>query len=319
MSDRPIVVVSSSSDEGAPEQPPVPLWHLPEMVPPQAQDLILRPCEYHMPMYIPANSCVWIVVDINNAQLSRFMDRDATYRLAYERMGVRIFHRPHLIMENLWGTRIMVCLDNSSTALAHQAILSLRDLGAVLHEVRLDFVASNLNDRPQAERLRIIRHHCSAQGLGSEETSLMMRFADTAEGIQSFGGQDVVRPNVPMDQQQVVPATRPNVAIAGQQPVPGTSQGTVLRGTRAEGYRPPPQDPALLEVGPIEPPTQQEIAASEDYLQRTYGEIYFDSDDTIPPISSEPSPPLTTVETTTSDDPTEIPQPKPYKREPKAE
>ena len=319
MSDRPIVVVSSSSDEGAPEQPPVPLWHLPEMVPPQAQDLILRPCEYHMPMYIPANSSVWIVVDINNAQLSRFMDRDGTYRLAYERMGVRIFHRPHLIMENLWGTRIMVCLDNSSTALAHQAILSLRDLGAVLHEVRLDFVASNLNDRPQAERLRIIRHHCSAQGLGSEETSLMMRFADTAEGIQSFGGQDVVRPNVPMDQQQVVPATRPNVAIAGQQPVPGTSQGTVLRGTRAQGYRAPPQDPALLEVGPIEPPTQEEIAASEDYLQRTYGEIYFDSDDTIPPISSEPSPPLTTVETTTSDDPTEIPQPKPYKREPKAE
>ena len=319
MTDRDIVVVSSSSDEGAREQPPVPLWHQPEMVPPQAQDLILRPCEYHMPMYIPANSCVWIVVDINNAQLSRFMDRDATYRLAYERMGVRIFHRPHLIMENLWGTRIMVCLDNSSTALAHQAILSLRDLGAVLHEVRLDFVASNLNDRPQAERLRIIRHHCSAQGLGSEETSLMMRFADTAEGIQSFGGQDVVRPNVPMGQQQVVPATGPNVAIAGQQPVPGTSQGTVLRGTRAEGYRAPPQDPALLEVGPIEPPTQQEIAASEDYLQRTYGEIYFDSDDTIPPISSEPSPPLTTVETTTSDEPTEIPQPKPYKREPKAE
>ena len=319
MTDRDIVVVSSSSDEGAREQPPVPLWHQPEMVPPQAQDLILRPCEYHMPMYIPANSCVWIVVDINNAQLSRFMDRDATYRLAYERMGVRIFHRPHLIMENLWGTRIMVCLDNSSTALAHQAILSLRDLGAVLHEVRLDFVASNLNDRPQAERLRIIRHHCSAQGLGSEETSLMMRFADTAEGIQSFGGQDVVRPNVPMGQQQVVPATRPNVAIAGQQPVPGTSQGTVLRGTRAQGYRAPPQDPALLEVGPIEPPTQEEIAASEDYLQRTYGEIYFDSDDTIPPISSEPSPPLTTVETTTSDEPTEIPQPKPYKREPKAE
>ena len=160
----------------------------------------------------------------------------------------------------------------------------------------------------------------------------MMRFADTAEGIQSFGGQDVVRPNVPMGQQPVVPATGPNVAIAGQQPVvPGTvpnvaSGGqqpvvpaTVLRGTRAEGYRPPPQDPALLEVGPIEPPTQQEIAASEDYLQRTYGEIYFDSDDTIPPISSEPSPPLTTVETTTSDEPTEIPQPKPYKREPKAE
>ena len=319
MSDRHIIVVSSSSDEGPREQPPVPLWHQPEMVPPQAQDLILRPCEYHMPMYIPANSCVWIVVDINNAQLSRFMDRDATYRLAYERMGVRIFHRPHLIMENLWGTRIMVCLDNSSTALAHQAILSLRDLGAVLHEVRLDFVASNLNDRPQAERLRIIRHHCSAQGLGSEETSLMMRFADTAEGIQSFGGQDVVRPNVPMGQQQVVPATGPNVAIAGQQPVPGTSQGTVLRGTRAQGYRAPPQDPALLEVGPIEPPTQEEIAASEDYLQRTYGEIYFDSDDTIPPISSEPSPPLTTVETTTSDEPTEIPQPKPYKREPKAE
>ena len=319
MTDRDIVVVSSSSDEGAPEQPPVPLWHQPEMVPPQAQDLILRPCEYHMPMYIPANSCVWIVVDINNAQLSRFMDRDATYRLAYERMGVRIFHRPHLIMENLWGTRIMVCLDNSSTALAHQAILSLRDLGAVLHEVRLDFVASNLNDRPQAERLRIIRHHCSAQGLGSEETSLMMRFADTAEGIQSFGGQDVVRPNVPMGQQQVVPATGPNVAIAGQQPVPGTSQGTVLRGTRAEGYRPPPQDPALLEVGPIEPPTQQEINASEEYLQRTYGEIYLSSEDTIPPISSEPSPPLTTVETTTSDDPSETPQPKPYKREPKSE
>merc|ERR1712055_888868 len=107
-----------------------------------------------------------------------------------------------------------------------------------------------------AERLRIIRHHCSAQGLGSEETSLMMRFADTAEGIESFGGQDIVRPNVPMGQQPVVPATGPNVAIAGQQPVvPGTvpnvaSGGqqpvvpaTVLRGTRAEGYRPPPQDP----------------------------------------------------------------------------
>ena len=124
-------------------------------------------------MFVPANSSVWIVVEINNAQLSRFLDRDGTYRLAYERMGVRIFHRPHLIMVNLWGTAVMVCLDNTSVALAHQAIASLRDLGAVLHEVRLDFVASNLNDTPQAERLRIIRHHCTAQGLGSEETALM--------------------------------------------------------------------------------------------------------------------------------------------------
>ena len=308
MDDRDVVILTSSSDEDPQEQPVMPQQQGRDITPPQPQDLVLRPNQYQMPMYIPTNSSVWIVVEINNTQLAAFLEQDDTYRLAYQRMGVRIFHQPHHIMADLWGTAVMVCLDNTPVALAHQAIEGLRDLRAVLHEVRLDFVASNLSDHPQAERLRLIRHHCNAQGIGSEETALMMKFADTPAGIQSLGAQDIIRPNIPVNDN---PGQQPVV------PVPAT----ILRGTMVEGYRPPPQDPAQLEVGPqVPPPTQEEIDASEDYLQRTYGDVYLSSEDTMPPRSSEPSPQLTTVETTTSDDPSEPPRsPRPYKPEPRSE
>ena len=308
MDDRDVVILTSSSDEDPQEQPVMPQQQGRDITPPQPQDLVLRPNQYQMPMYIPTNSSVWIVVDINNTQLAAFLEQDDTYRLAYQRMGVRIFHQPHRIMADLWGTAVMVCLDNTPVALAHQAIEGLRDLRAVLHEVRLDFVASNLSDQPQAERLRLIRHHCQAQGLGSEETALMMKFADTPAGIQSLGAQDIIRPNIQVNDN---PGQQPVV------PVPATT----LRGTRAEGYCPPPQDPALLEVGPQQPPQiQAEIDASEDYLHRTYGDIYLSSDDTMPPRSEEPSPQLTMVETTTSDDQEDTPRsPKPYKPEPRSE
>ena len=308
MDDRDVVILTSSSDEDPQEQPVMPQQQGRDITPPQPQDLVLRPNQYQMPMYIPTNSSVWIVVEINNTQLAAFLDQDGTYRLSYQRMGVRIFHQQHRIMADLWGTAVMVCLDNTPVALAHQAIEGLRDLRAVLHEVRLDFVASNLSDKPQAERLRLIRHHCNAQGLGSEETNLMMKFADTPAGIQSLGAQDIIRPNIPVNDN---PGQQPVV------PVPATT----LRGTRAEGYRPPAQDPALLEVGPQQPPqAQAEIEASEEYLHQTYGDIYLSSDDTMPPRSEEPSPQLTMVETTTSDEQEETPRsPRPFKPEPRSE
>ena len=308
MDERNVVTLTSSSEEDPQGQQVMPQQQGQDITPPRTQDLILQPSQYQMPMYIPTNSSVWIEILINNTQLADFLAQDDSYRMAYQRMGVRIYHQPRRIMPDLLGTAVMVCLDNAPVALAHQAIDGLRDLRAVLHEVRLDFVASNLSDEPQAERLRIIRHHCNSQGLGSEETALMMKFADTPAGIQSLGAEDIIRPNIPV-------GDRP-----GQQPVASVS-ATTLRGTRAEGYRPPAQDPALLEVGPQQPPqAQAEIQASEEYLNQTYGDIYLSSDDTMPHRSEEPSPQLTMVETTTSDDQEETPRPpRPFKPEPRSE